>query len=108
MWNFRSGLQELGFPRLAQLHPLCEHIFLGFLKILVNTHPLDRPTRAAARYKVGGAVFSAVRAGNHEIHGHDEGIFETGLTIQTAIPTAEMVAFQNFQAFGDADGHVHF
>ena len=46
------------------------------------------------------AFLALVSARHNEIHGHHQGVFKAGLPIQSAVSAAEMVVFQNLQAFG--------
>lgn len=88
-----------------QFLPMCEDISLGFIEILVDAGALDHVAGTAAGDQVRGILFALVSAGYDEINGHDQGIFEAGLTIQSAISAAVVVAFQNLEAFSEADGH---
>src|SRR5574340_84623 len=56
---------------------------------------LDQITGAARGHQVGRVLLALARAGHDEVHGHDEGVFENGHAVQTAIAAAKTVALQN-------------
>jgi hypothetical protein len=80
---------------------------LASSKFLVNPLAFDHVARTAAGYQVGRILLALVSARHDEINGHDHRIFKVGPPIQSAVPAAELIPFQNFQAFGLAYGHIH-
>src|ERR1700758_1625415 len=93
----RAG--ALRFPRLAHLLTPCQDIFLGILEAFVNARTFDHIAGAAAGYQVGRVLLAASGARYDEINGHHQSVIKAGSAIQSAVPAAKLITFQNFQPF---------
>jgi len=89
--------EALGFPGLAHFFAPREHIFPGILEVLLDPLALDHVARTSAGYQVGRILLSFMSAWHDEINGYDRRVFEAGLSVQSAVPVAELIAFQNLR-----------
>src|SRR5882724_1777269 len=96
-----------GFPCVAHFLALSEDIFFCLVEIRIHAGPLDHVAGAAARHQVAWILFALARSRHHEINGHDQRVLEAGLSVQSAVPAAELIAFQDLQAFCLTHRPVH-
>lgn len=61
----------------------------------VDALALDRVARMTAGNEIVRIYLAFPCARQHEIDGHDEGVFEAGVAIEPAVPAAVAVAFQD-------------
>src|SRR6266850_2696281 len=93
------GTHPFSFPCVAHLLALSEDIFLGLVEIRAHASAFDHVAGAAAGHQVAWNLFAFARSRHHEINGHDQRVFEAGLSIQSAVLATELIAFQDLQAF---------